>query len=408
MAVYPRVCGGTHAGTPARAGSEGLSPRVRGNHAVPLDGNPLNGSIPACAGEPAKNSPTGRPGRVYPRVCGGTRHLDPVAQHHRGLSPRVRGNPWLPIRRRRRRRSIPACAGEPLERRCDDTQYTVYPRVCGGTGPDDFSEGAYSGLSPRVRGNPAVGGGYVGPFGSIPRVCGGTRGLDVSITLHGGLSPRVRGNPVGTTTSNHVGRSIPACAGEPPTAGGKTTSAKVYPRVCGGTTSGRPNRGRGFRSIPACAGEPLSRRQPPAASRVYPRVCGGTQPQVAVDSHVAGLSPRVRGNRNPQLIQIFHQRSIPACAGEPPTGLARGPSPGVYPRVCGGTGFLRPCLFLQCGLSPRVRGNRFESVGGQCIFTVYPRVCGGTSSARVCPREGRGLSPRVRGNPYSARGSAGK
>ena len=50
----------------------GLSPRVRGNH-PPVAGMELSlWSIPACAGEPPA-APSGDPaGEVYPRVCGGT------------------------------------------------------------------------------------------------------------------------------------------------------------------------------------------------------------------------------------------------------------------------------------------------------------------------------------------------
>ena len=47
------------------------------------------GSIPACAGEPWGSSGRYRIGRVYPRVCGGTRKLCAAAVKPHGLSPRV-------------------------------------------------------------------------------------------------------------------------------------------------------------------------------------------------------------------------------------------------------------------------------------------------------------------------------
>ena len=53
-----------------------------------------------------------------------------------GLSPRVRGNQLLGIHcHRKDMRSIPACAGEPLGKRAESVQSMpkVYPRVCGGT-----------------------------------------------------------------------------------------------------------------------------------------------------------------------------------------------------------------------------------------------------------------------------------
>ena len=109
-----------------------------------------------------------------------------------------------------------------------------------------------------------------------PRVCGGTitrTGLGKSAW---GLSPRVRGNRMTPKGRKRLGRSIPACAGEPILRQSQAAAVEVYPRVCGGTNGG--------------------------AYEIPPR---------------RGLSPRVRGN------QIFFAnfdrdlRSIPACAGEP-------------------------------------------------------------------------------------------
>ena len=196
---------------------------------------------------------------------------------HEGLSPRVRGNPEQPAYVRVKRRSIPACAGEPRRPRLRLCRFAVYPRVCGGTGrplPQD-----------------------------VP---------------HPGLSPRVRGNRPRSLPCPAAPRSIPACAGEPRSTACLAFLGRVYPRVCGGT--GRPlpqdvphpglsprvrgNPGDGYpragctasRSIPACAGEPLSLPHTLHPERVYPRVCGGT---FALDKGPiagAGLSPRVRGN----------------------------------------------------------------------------------------------------------------
>ncbi len=77
--VYPRVCGGTDCRKLNINTRSGLSPRVRGNlrpHAV---GAELERSIPACAGEPAATAWTKSAPTVYPRVCGGTRGIAPVA-----------------------------------------------------------------------------------------------------------------------------------------------------------------------------------------------------------------------------------------------------------------------------------------------------------------------------------------
>ena len=111
----------------------GLSPRVRGNPR--LDAHLLRGgrSIPACAGEPGTLTATGTPTGVYPRVCGGT-GLDEEPDYVRqGLSPRVRGNRYPHRLERYNRRSIPACAGEPVPPDAPLPSWKVYPRVCGGT-----------------------------------------------------------------------------------------------------------------------------------------------------------------------------------------------------------------------------------------------------------------------------------
>ena len=59
-------------------GTEGLSPRVRGNPTEVLRGIVGKGSIPACAGEPGLSTGTAPVRWVYPRVCGGTVYTFPV------------------------------------------------------------------------------------------------------------------------------------------------------------------------------------------------------------------------------------------------------------------------------------------------------------------------------------------
>ena len=131
--VYPRVCGGTRPRPCCTSAGRGLSPRVRGNLAAPGVPAAPGGSIPACAGEPCW--PAGARGfaTVYPRVCGGTAKRMGCRAPPAGLSPRVRGNRAVGPGPLERRRSIPACAGEPIRHRYRDGGRWVYPRVCGGT-----------------------------------------------------------------------------------------------------------------------------------------------------------------------------------------------------------------------------------------------------------------------------------
>ena len=113
--------------------SLGLSPRVRGNRAQLDQALHRDGSIPACAGEPVNAPDMGFSIAVYPRVCGGTLARFVFALIPIGLSPRVRGNPYVGQQLLEARRSIPACAGEPPCLVGNTNVVSVYPRVCGGT-----------------------------------------------------------------------------------------------------------------------------------------------------------------------------------------------------------------------------------------------------------------------------------
>ena len=140
----------------SRIRREGLSPRVRGNPMMVRRNGLTVRSIPACAGEPKGGLTNWRIGRVYPRVCGGTGRRPSAKRTVRGLSPRVRGNPKankLPVQIQG---SIPACAGEPCYGYYTEGAMRVYPRVCGGTQVYRKMGNAARGLSPRVRGNRGI------------------------------------------------------------------------------------------------------------------------------------------------------------------------------------------------------------------------------------------------------------
>ena len=233
----------------------GLSPRVRGNRGYTRNGQSVQRSIPACAGEPAPRRTALAIQEVYPRVCGGTCPASLTSHCDQGLSPRVRGNPEAEAPERPREGSIPACAGEPTTPSRHTSTHRVYPRVCGGTNPATPGHVARWGLSPRVRGNlnvidegmnddgsiPACAGEPQGrydfniPAGVYPRVCGGTCQQGLPYWEGHGLSPRVRGNPPNAVIHKTHFRSIPACAGEPYRFRRYRKSNTVYPRVCGGT-----------------------------------------------------------------------------------------------------------------------------------------------------------------------------
>ena len=213
----------------------GLSPRVRGNPGQTPWSCRLSGSIPACTGEPGRGRRGQAQGKVYPRVYGGTLTATGTARTVPGLSPRVRGNLRSAVRPAPIAGSIPACTGEPNAHRGAASSNRVYPRVYGGTFEADHVRTLGQGLSPRVRGNPAVPVATLTYGRSIPactgeparawavrsamrvypRVYGGTKGLQVFVIRQEGLSPRVRGNHCRHGLRAVGLGSIPACTGEP-------------------------------------------------------------------------------------------------------------------------------------------------------------------------------------------------
>ncbi len=197
-----------------------------------------------------------------------------------------------------------------------------------------------------------------------------------------GLSPRVRGNHLSGHGRRPWHGSIPACAGEP--------SASV-------------RRSIETRSIPACAGEPS--RDPPGCigAAVYPRVCGGTDNTDRKANPDLGLSPRVRGNLNSELMSVSYVGSIPACAGEPEIQPRRRSGLWVYPRVCGGTIRTKIPGSPGRGSIPACAGEPDAQVRRPSSIEVYPRVCGGTKGCMSLIPSSKGLSPRVRGNPIYIR-----
>ena len=214
--------------------------------------------------------------------------------------------------------------------------------------------------------------------------------------------------------------------------------AQVYPRPRGGTTAKaatganptglspptRGNlelrRGRGLLmgSIPAHAGEPKTAAVRVDRGGVYPRPRGGTPPAIQKKASTAGLSPPTRGNPTKGGTMLREVRSIPAHAGEPPSGGGSSRDPGVYPRPRGGTlvAPIRRCI--SEGLSPPTRGNRGEILEIQSTHGsipahagepeppnrwrrfggVYPRPRGGTDESRKKRSGDEGLSPPTRGN----------
>ena len=130
------------------------------------------------------------------------------------------------------------------------------------------------------------------------------------------------------------------------------------------------------RSIPACAGEPASGVRWRDGRGVYPRVRGGTTTYGTVWRVRQGLSPRARGNLRQHLLDKAGVWSIPACAGEPTPVPPPPELAPVYPRVRGGTRKWMRRRGLRKGLSPRARGNPADGAGAAAPERSIPACAG--------------------------------
>ena len=197
------MCGGTLVGWNDAPAMTGLSSRVRGNRVYLPVGWRYARSIPACAGEPAGAAFPSSPWWVYPRVCGGTRRRGQAAQPCKGLSPRVRGNRSSTRSPSFVQGSIPACAGEPPAPWLRQPRSWVYPRVCGEPPDRQRCRVDWMGLSPRVRGNPdAVQ--HAGIFGGSIPACAGKPPLGTQLPGRPRVYPRVCGETAGPMTCSRI------------------------------------------------------------------------------------------------------------------------------------------------------------------------------------------------------------
>ena len=460
--VHPRVCGESRGRSAGPHAMGGPSPRVRGIPVLRLQKDVMAGSIPACAGNPGLRALCGRHPGVHPRVCGESLLVVERAQPGAGPSPRVRGIPNAHWPESGPQGSIPACAGNPPITLATVGRSRVHPRVCGESEPGSEVRQPEQGPSPRVRGIHAPGAPAYLPLGSIPacagnpahpqlqseakrvhpRVCGESHPMHREPSPGEGPSPRVRGIPGCDGERGRGVGSIPACAGNPAPTPRTLRSPGVHPRVCG--ESSRPSPGRPSRrgpsprvrgihvrrerdqvasgSIPACAGNPSPRMPASTAIWVHPRVCGESPVESGDRVYMSGPSPRVRGILLRTVPCLTHLGSIPACAGNPSTGRARGRTWRVHPRVCGESALPDAVDDLARGPSPRVRGilpaDRRRSTSARSIpacagnplrtprrpggFWVHPRVCGESCRMEQCDYCVAGPSPRVRGIPSAA------
>ena len=148
--------------------------------------------------------------------------------------------------------------------------------------------------------------------------------------------------------------------------------------------------------IPACAGNTLFPRPSYACSRDHPRVCGEHDTVVCTDCWEMGSSPRVRGTLNCTALKTVSIGIIPACAGNTPMRRSRASSLGDHPRVCGEHGLKRWAKSGAQGSSPRVRGTRLANPLDVVVVGIIP-ACAGNTMFGSLEFEFLGDHPRVCG-----------
>ena len=212
-AVHPRVCGELRTVSVALDDGTGSSPRVRGTR-VPPDQRDVDGRfIPACAGNSRKR----------------LRQAAPEG----GSSPRVRGTRAPASPPGKGGRFIPACAGNSSVWAVSPRLMTVHPRVCGELGGGSGRGAVHRGSSPRVRGTPHPGGCAARRRRFIPACAGNSYWSSSIESLVTGSSPRVRGTQRRHHGGSARLRFIPACAGNSAVLAADPVGRAVHPRVCG-------------------------------------------------------------------------------------------------------------------------------------------------------------------------------
>ena len=236
---------------------------------------------------------------VDPRSRGGDDNDGNALLTGAGRSPLTRGrhrgdafgNQWV--------RSIPAHAGETLQRQAKSHRLKVDPRSRGGDAWHPVWRHTSRGRSPLTRGRPVVMPLSFHSSRSIPAHAGETVILQSALDFHE-VDPRSRG---GDQVAHLMGAKL-----------------KGRSPLTRGRHPGTAHPGTAHRSIPAHAGETSYALSRGNARWVDPRSRGGDSHIRACCSLSTGRSPLTRGRLLGLQQYVAGVRSIPAHAGETEAG----------------------------------------------------------------------------------------
>ncbi len=251
---------------------------MRGKQSIRRLKKPGIRSIPAHAGETLERTVRLSDEAVNPRSCGGNRGYGTVSGTRWGQSPLMRGKLAQALNGELHAGSIPAHAGE--TERCHSRSKIngVNPRSCGGNVLDLFGRLELRGQSPLMRGKQRSPGFSRAFFGVNPRSCGGNDLLSGrSFSLYG-QSPLMRGKQSWRKSNIPVRGSIPAHAGETKNYRVRFLTHSVNPRSCGGNSRESWAASAEAGQSPLMRGKPRYGRQPAVGRGSIPAHAGETWP----------------------------------------------------------------------------------------------------------------------------------
>ena len=190
----------------------GSSPRVRGKRPDGATECKRRRIIPASAGQTQQDISLPVTDLDHPRECGANLPLSTRVRRVGGSSPRVRGKLSKEREALQALRIIPASAGQTSCRHAARPASTDHPRECGANG-----------TSPARRSMRS----------DHPRECGANPRVRTIFFDEIGSSPRVRGKLMTVNNGAALARIIPASAGQTPPPSMRNARTSDHPRECG-------------------------------------------------------------------------------------------------------------------------------------------------------------------------------
>ncbi|MDB5033320.1 MAG: hypothetical protein JWQ98_561 [Chlorobi bacterium] len=294
--------------------SSGSSPRMWGDQPILLDCWIISRFIPTHVGRSNFVIPQRRSFTVHPHACGEIFWKLITVADTAGSSPRMWGDPTGEGSYQRHVRFIPTHVGRSLAAGTASWSWSVHPHACGEIFGVITPPYSWIGSSPRMWGDPTIGGKedlrgrfiptHVGRSCHLdrgaprppvhPHACGEIRNSIFSVRVRVGSSPRMWGDREYSRRWRSVNRFIPTHVGRSPRHFRGGACRPVHPHACGeicisatGLDSipgssprmwGDPvtwtEERRGLRFIPTHVGRSFLADEFNPARSVHPHACG--------------------------------------------------------------------------------------------------------------------------------------